>query len=178
MTATLNTATALATIAPSINVRFVTKKDIDWATGRVKEMGEMWQQAVQEVQISVLNHIEQHGDISLFVNLFNALPKGARRNALAEHAVKYGKLDINLSEDPKARKAKPFLYNRDKATDLKGATDEPWFEMSPEKPVDQAFDFKAQLLALLKKADKAANDPLKNFQGKELLAEARKLVAL
>ena len=174
----MTTTTAVATIAPAVELRFTSKKDIDWATGKVKDMGDAWQAAVQEVQLCVLNHIDQHGDISLFVNLFNALPKGARRNALAEHASKYGKVDINLHEDPKVRKAKPFLYNRDKVTNLRGANDEPWFEMSPEKPVDQAFDFKAQLLALLKKADKAANDPLKNFQGKELLAEARKLVAL
>lgn len=167
--------TALATVAAP--VRFIGKKDIEYAIGVIKVRGEEFDQAVQQVQLSVIHHMDLHGDITLFEGLFAALPKGSRRNALAEHAVKYGKLVINLDADPKKRKAKPFLYDKAKTTDLAGAQAEPWFEMSPEKPVDQAFDFKAQLLALLKKADKASNDPLKNFQGRDLLEAARKLIA-
>lgn len=166
---------ALTVVAPA--VRFTGKKDIEYAIGIIKAKGEQFDLAVQEVQLSVLNHADQHGDITLFEGLFNALPKGSRRNALAEHAVKYGCIAVNLDADPKKRKAKPFLHVKGKATDLVGAQAEPWFEMSPEKPVDMAFDFQAQLLALLKKADKAANDPLKNFQGRDLLDATRKLVA-
>jgi hypothetical protein len=158
-------------------VRFIGKKDIEFAIGVIKVRGEEFDQAVQQVQLSVLHHADLHGDITLFEGLFNALPKGSRRNALAEHAVKYGKILINLDADPKKRKAKPFLFDKTKTTDLVGAQAEPWFEMSPEKPVDMAFDFQAQLLALLKKADKAANDPLKSFQGRDLLEAARKLIA-
>lgn len=167
--------TALATIAPAVKIAFTGKADIERAVAVIKVRGEEFDQAVQMVQISVLNHAELHGDITLFEALFNALPKGSRRNALAEHASKYGKITVNLDADPKKRKAKPFLYDRAKTTDLVGAEAEPWFEMSPEKPVDLAFDFQAQLLALLKKADKAANDPTKTFVGKDLLEAARKL---
>lgn len=169
----MNTTTALTvTAAP---VRFTGKKDIEYAIGIIKVRGAEFDAAVQEVQLSVLHHADKHGDITLFEGLFNALPKGSRRNALAEHAVKYGCIAVNLDADPKKRKAKPFLHVKGKATDLVGAQAEPWFEMSPEKPVDMAFDFKAQLLALLKKADKAANDPLKTFEGRDLLEAARKL---
>lgn len=164
---------ALTVVAPA--VRFTGKKDIEYAIGIIKAKGEQFDLAVQEVQLSVLHHADKHGDITLFEGLFNALPKGSRRNALAEHAVKYGCIAVNLDADPKKRKAKPFLHVKGKATDLVGAAAEPWFEMSPEKPVDMAFDFKAQLLALLKKADKAANDPLKTFEGRDLLEAARKL---
>lgn len=169
----MNTTTALTvTAAP---VRFTGKKDIEFAINVIKVRGAEFDAAVQEVQLSVLHHADKHGDITLFEGLFNALPKGSRRNALAEHAVKYGCIAVNLDADPKKRKAKPFLHVKGKATDLVGAQAEPWFEMSPEKPVDMAFDFKAQLLALLKKADKAANDPLKTFEGRDLLEAARKL---
>ena len=169
------TTALTVTAAP---VRFVGKKDIEFAINVIKVRGEEFDQAVQQVQLSVLHHADKHGDITLFEALFNALPKGSRRNALAEHAVKYSCIAVNLDADPKKRKAKPFLHVKGKATDLAGAAAEPWFEMSPEKPVDMAFDFQAQLLALLKKADKAANDPLKNFQGRDLLEAARKLVAV
>ena len=175
MNTTTAQTTALTTVAAP--VRFIGKKDIEYAIGVIKVRGEEFDQAVQQVQLSVLHHMDQHGDITLFEGLFAALPKGSRRNALAEHAVKYGKLVINLDSDPKKRKAKPFLFDKTKTTDLAGAQAEPWFEMSPKKPVDMAFDFQAQLLALLKKADKAANDPLKNFQGRDLLEAARKLIA-
>lgn len=172
------TNTALTTTGPVVNIRFTGKADIEHAITIIKHKGEQFDLAVQEVQLSTLNHAMLHGDITLWEGLFNALPKGSRRNALAEHAVKYGVLEINLDTDQKKRKAKPFLCNMKKVTDLVGAQAEPWFEMSPEKPVDMAFDFQAQLLALLKKADKAANDPLKNFQGRDLLEAARKLVAV
>ena len=175
MTTLTAQTTAMTLTAPA--VRFTGKADIEYAIQIIKAKGEQFDLAVQEVQLSVLHHADLHGDITLFEGLFNALPKGSRRNALAEHAVKYGKILINMDADPKKRKAKPFLYDKSKTTDLVGAQAEPWFEMSPEKPVDMAFDFQAQLLALLKKADKAANDPLKSFQGRELLEAARKLIA-
>ena len=171
---TTQTTALTLTAAP---VRFTGKKDIEYAIGVIKAKGAQFDLAVQEVQLSVLHHADKHGDITLWEALFAALPKGSRRNALAEHAVKYSCIAINLDPDLKKRKAKPFLHVKGKATDLVGAQAEPWFEMSPEKPVDMAFDFQAQLLALLKKADKAANDPLKNFQGRDLLEAARKLVA-
>lgn len=171
----MNTTTAL-TVTAAPFVRFTGKKNIEFAIGIIKAKGEQFDLAVQEVQLSVLNHADVHGDITMFEALFNALPKGSRRNALAEHAQKYSCIAVNLDADPKKRKAKPFLHVKGKATDLVGAQAEPWFEMSPEKPVDMAFDFKAQLAALLKKADRAANDPLKTFEGRDLLEAARKLV--
>lgn len=175
MTTLTAQTTALTLTAPT--VRFTGKADIEFAINVIKVRGAEFDLAVQEVQLSVLHHADLHGDITLFERLFNALPKGSRRNALAEHAMKYGCIAVNLDADPKKRKAKPFLHVKGKATDLAGAAAEPWFEMSPEKPVDMAFDFQAQLMALLKKADKAANDPLKNFQGRDLLEAARKLIA-
>lgn len=165
---------ALTVVAPA--VRFTGKKDIEFAINVIKVRGAEFDAAVQEVQLSVLHHADKHGDITLFEALFNAMPKGSRRNALAEHAQKYSCIAVNLDADPKKRKAKPFLHVKGKETDLVGAQAEPWFEMSPEKPVDMQFDFKAQLAALLKKADKAANDPLKKFEGRDLLEAARKLV--
>jgi hypothetical protein len=175
----LNTTTAPVNTLPARTapaVRFVGKKDIEHAIEIIKHKGEQFDMAVQEVQLSTLNHAMLHGDITLWVGLFNALPKGSRKNALAEHAVKYGVIVINMDEDLKKRKAKPFLCDMSKATDLVAAQAEPWYEMSPEKPVDLAFDFQKQLLALLKKADKAANDPTKTFSGRDLLESARKLV--
>lgn len=169
----MQTTTALATIAPA--VRFTGTKDIEHAIAIIKAKGVQFDLAVQEVQLSTLHHAAQHGDITLWIKLFEALPKGSRRNALAEHAEKYGVIAINMDADQKKRRAKPFLYDGSKVTDLTLAAAEPWFEMSPEKPVDLAFDFQAALLALLKKADKAANDPTKTFTGKELLEAARKL---
>jgi hypothetical protein len=172
----MNTLNLPAVIAPVVKIAFTGKADIERAVAVIKVRGEEFDQAVQMVQISVLNHAELHGDITLFEALFNALPKGSRRNALAEHASKYGKISINMDEDQKKRKAKPFLYDKAKKTDLVAAEAEPWFECLPEKPVDMAFDFKAQLLALLKKADKSANDPLKTFAGRDLYEAAQKLI--
>ena len=52
--------TALTTTAAP--VRFVGKKEIEFAIGVIKVRGEEFDQAVQQVQLSVLHHADLHGD--------------------------------------------------------------------------------------------------------------------
>ena len=128
---------------------------------------------IQVAGLSVMSHIDQHGDVtvatSLINELFGALSKGHRKAAMVEWLVKYGKVKLNVDEATK--KTQPFLYDKAATTDLQGACDEPWFDCKPEK-LDEDVDFIKLLNALIAKASK--KDPSK-VQGLALLAKVKQL---
>lgn len=139
--------------------------DITTAIGAIQKAGKKLDGMIQVAGMSILSHIDQHGDITLFEGLWAAMPQGARKNALAEWAFKFGKLEAN--KDANTKSVKPFLYSREKVTNLQGAELEPWFMFKPEKPVDEAFDFAKLIGMLMGKADKAA------AQGLPVMGEAQ-----
>lgn len=130
----------------------------------IQKAGKKLDGMIQVAGLSILSHIEAHGDITQFEALWLAMPQGARKNALAEWAFKFGKLSANTDEASK--KAKPFLFDRAKKTDMFGAEDMPWFTFKPEKAVDEEFDFQKMLAMLMSKADKAeaAGIPIKGAE--------------
>lgn len=132
---------------------------------------------IQVAGLSVMSHIDTHGDVTVataLVNeLFGALSKGHRKAAMVEWLVKYGKVKLNIDEATK--KVQPFLYDKAATTNLQGAVDEPWFDCKPEK-LDEDFDFNKLLMALLSKAAKKnATDPTKVI-GADMLAKVQALV--
>lgn len=130
--------------------------DINTAIAAIQKAGKKLDGMIQVAGMSVLAHIEQHSDITLFEGLWAAMPQGARKNALAEWAFKFGKLEANLDKNTAA--IKPFLYSREKKTNLQGAEAEPWFKFKPEPKVADCFDFTKMIGMLMAKADKAAKD--------------------
>lgn len=151
----------------------VGKADIDKAILSIKTAGAKLDGKIQLAALSVLAHIEAHGDITVFESLYAAMPKGARKMALVEWAFKFGKLVANT--DAKSKAVKPFLYAKDKVTNLDGGIAEPWFNFKPEAKPDQAFDFQAMLLALITKAEKRGADG-KEVINAELMLKAKALI--
>lgn len=123
------------------------------AIGAIKRAGKKLDGMIQVAGLSILDHIQKHGDITQFEALWAAMPQGARKNALAEWAFKFGKLSANTDANTKSEK--PFLFDREKKTDLFGAEDQPWFMFKPEKPVNEEFDFAKMMAMMMAKADKA-----------------------
>lgn len=146
-------------------------KAIDSVINRGKKLDD----SIQLLGLSLLGHTDVHGDITLMNRLLVSFPKGSRRNAFAEWALKFGKYSLNTGAD---KKEVPFHFNRDKVTLLAGeagAEGTHWTAMKPEQDLDKVFDFGAMLLALIKKGDQAmAKDPSK-VKHAELLAMAREL---
>lgn len=98
---------------------------------------------IQLVGESVLAHIAQHKEVSLFKKLYDSLPKGSRSNALVAWAIGFGQVGVNL--DKKTNKEMPFIYVADKVTDLEGAGNKPWFDFKkPKAPADE-FNFEAEV---------------------------------
>lgn len=153
-------------------VAFVGAANIRHAIAGITAMGAKLDAVIQDAALSVIYHIELHGDVTLACELYNGMPKGSRKLALAEWMLAFGKVDANT--DDKTKKALPFLFSKDKATKLDAAMAKPWFDFKPEPTVDMAFDFQRMLLALVSKADKAAGSD-KEVIGAELLAKVRAL---
>lgn len=129
---------------------------------------------IQLAGLSVLDHIQQHGDVTLANRLFLALPKGARKLAMAEWFLAFGKLSANL--DKATAKDLPFVYAKDKTTNLEGAIELPWYECKPEKAVADAFDVQAEVAKLLKRvAAFQQSKPDGEVKGADLIAKLQAL---
>lgn len=164
---TLNQVTTAA--AP---VKFVGSANIRHAIAGITAMGAKLDAVIQDAALSVIWHVEKHGDVTLVCELYNGMPKGSRKLALAEWLLAFGKVEANV--DAKTKAALPFTFAKDKETKLDMAIAKPWFDFKPEAPVDLAFDFQKLLMGLLNKAGKAAQSD-KEIIGADLLAKVRAL---
>jgi len=145
--------------------KFTNTTDLGKAIDSIARRGAKLDEDIQDAALSCLHRVQEHGDVGYLCRLFNSMPRGSRRNALAEWAAKYGKVKINM--DKTTNKEQPFLYWKEGNTDYEGAVSEPWYKCKPEKPVDEEFDFASQLQRLLQKAQKA-KDAGKAVKGLDL----------
>lgn len=138
--------------------------ELNKAIARIKTAGKKLDDTIQLVGLSCLQYAEDHGQVTPASDLFKALPKGARRNALAEWMVAYGKITVKTTAEIQqwaAEKGKDkaeapvFNYAKDKATDLAEAEAKPWYEFRPERPVQEVFDAQQAAQALLKRIQRA-----------------------
>lgn len=138
---------------------------IEAAIASILKNGKKLDGDIQQAAVSCLDHIEKHGDVRLFNRLYLAMPKGARKSALTAWGIAFGKIEANSGEN---KKEQPFVYAKDKTTNLPLAIAEPWFNFSPDKAPDEVFDVVKALKSLLARAGKAnaVNNP-------ELLAALR-----
>ena|SRR5690625_4561164 len=128
-------------------------KALNTAIDSIARRGKKLDEDIQLAGLSCLNHIDQHGDVTVLCRLFNAMPRGSRRNALAAWAAAHGKVQVNV--DSKTNKEKPFLFDRTRGTQLEAAAESPWWDFKPERPLEEEFDFEAALAALFNRARKA-----------------------
>lgn len=120
------------------------KAGIELAIKSITNRGASLDKDIALTGLSVLAHIAQHKEVSLFQKLYAALPKGSRSNALVAWALQYGQIAVNMDKDTK--KARPFVFDGGKTTDLVEATKKPWFDF--KKPKDVADEFNPELAFL------------------------------
>lgn len=129
---------------------------IDKAIASIKNRGAKLDGDIQIAALSVLSHIDQHGDYTVSDRLLSAMPKGVRRNALVGWMVAYGKvalLDKKLPEDAEKIKAGGvFKFDREKQTDMATAEATPWhtFKHTDGAPTE-VFDVQKAVTQLLKR---------------------------
>lgn len=149
---------------------------IDAGIKSIVNRGDKLDKLIQQVACSVVNHIDQHGDITLANRLQVSMPKGSRSNALTAFLLATAKLKVrvlpaNATKAMKdAFKDMPFEFDREGKTDMAAAQTKPWYEFKKPKSIEQEFgtkELKAAILRLVLQTDKAivssglaANDPL------------------
>ena len=139
----------------------------------IRAAGAKFDKRVQACALACLEHMEQHGDYTLLVNLYQALPKGSRRGSMAAWIMRYSKLTANT--DKATKNDKPFLLDKEKANDLEGAAAEMWHDAGkPEQTPDEILDVQKAVLALLAKVKKAkeAGQKIKGLDDETLAALA------
>lgn len=151
-----------------MSIKFMDKAAIEKAIVSVANRGKKLDADIQTAGLSILNHVQQHGEVSLCNKLFNALPKGARRNALVEWFLKYGKVQVNT--DKATAKEFPLVFRKDGKTDIDGAVKQPWYDCKPEKAVIDEFDFSKNLASLISHIKRATEQGVAIKGNEELVA--------
>lgn len=161
--------------------KFMNATEINKAIASIAARGKKLDADIQTAGLSILNHVQEHGDSTLADKLVLALPKGSRKLALTEWLLAFGKLRIlsKTNPDDAARIAGGaiFAYDKTKSTDLESASAKPWFDFKPEPDVLTAFDAQSAVQAVLTKLAKAQAGGLTIENRAHALEAAQKLVA-
>ncbi len=110
---------------------------------------------IQEVAIGCIEHAAAHGDVRPANQLWDAMPNGARRNALGMYLCQYGSIRINTGKDKDQAR---FKFKKDFETDITAASAVMWYSFKPEKDLAEEFNLSGKLQGLLKAYTKAVSD--------------------
>lgn len=134
---------------------------------------------IQTAALSILAHIEEHGDVTLADKLYKALGAGSRRASLAMWFVAFGKLrilDKEVPDDANAIKGgRVFGYDKTRRTSMDEAAKKMWHDMQKEEDLNKVFDVQAALASLMKriKAAQAGGVTIENAELIEKLAAVK-----
>lgn len=153
----------------------MTLKQIDDMIVNIKSRGKKLDADIQICGLAILKHVNEHGDITKANALYNALPKGSRRTALAAWFVEFGALKYSEKKD---KKENPLAYNKKQLTNLQGAMNKPWWECKgTNEDGGRPFDLESQLKSLLTRMEKAREDGKEVKTGNVNVDELKKLIA-
>lgn len=127
---------------------FTTKASIVAAIEDIRVTGKKLDGMIWVAAVSVLGHVDKHGDITLAQTLIDAMPKGSRVNALLAYMEEFGKVQWNSAE-------KKLEFAKTRETNLVGAQAISWVEFKPEPPY-QSMTLEGAVMALIKKAQDRA----------------------
>lgn len=145
MNAVANATTAL--VQPEF---ILGASEINRASDTIADKGAKLDDFIQYTALSVLNHVQLHGDVTVANKLFASMPKGSRKTALADFLVKYGKMAVETDRT----KVNPFAYDKSKATNIEAARAKPWYEHKKEpEPID-SLDVHAMIAMLVKRIER------------------------
>jgi len=142
--------------------------EIDKAIKSITKSGAKLDALIQDTAVNVAEHYAQHKDTGLVNRLFLAMPKGSRRNALADWLLKFVAVGVNTGA---TKKEQPFIHDREKTTDALGGAKTMWYDLKPEKAVDEVFDVKTAFMRMLRHIEKSTK--VEHFDRPALVAFAK-----
>jgi len=127
-------------------------KKLNQLIASIKRGGAKLDAQIQEAALGCLMQLEEHGNSTPLNMLWEAMPKGSRRNALGVWACKYGKARISTGKD-----GVRFKLNKEAATDLEAAAANPWYEQTKERALEKEFSLQTRFQSLLRDYKKHIN---------------------
>ena len=121
----------------------------------IRTNGAKLDKCIQEAAIGCIEHAAEHGDVRPANQLWDAMPNGARRNALGMYLCQYGAMRVNTGKDKEQSR---FKYKKDFETDVTAARAVMWYSFKPEKDLAEEFNLSGKLQSLLKAYNKAVSD--------------------
>lgn len=121
--------------------------NIQKAIKSIQVRGKALEKVLHQAAVSCLAHAGEHGDVTLAQKLVEAVPTLARKNALRDWFIAFGRFQYH---DEK----KTIVYAKGKETLLDEAIKMPFWEFKPEAEYIP-FDFDKAITALLKRASQA-----------------------
>lgn len=133
------------------NMKLLTGKTAIMAgIAAVAASGVKWEQDVQILAMSTMTHSVKHREVSLMNALVDALPNGARTNALRDY---FNDFSCATWVEAQGKNPAHFAFDKDKKADLKGAAETTWASYKKEKPY-APIDICKTLTALLNRVEK------------------------
>ena len=149
---------------------FTTKATLVAAIEDIRVTGKKLDGMIWVAAVSVIAHVEKHGDVTVAQTLVDAMPKGSRVNALLAYLEEFGKMAWDAAD-------KKLVYAKTKASNVQGAMGISWVEFKPEPPY-QSMTLETAVAALIKKAqDRAALGDDRDHIDMDRLASMSKLVS-
>lgn len=157
------------------------QKALKGLIARIKTAGAKLDTNIQVAGLSALQLIEDHSDIMAAEQLVEAMPRSARKHALVEWMLAYGKVRKLSKENPDdidaIAKGRVFAFDRKRKTDIDGACEKPWYEFKPERPLAEAFDAQAAAMSLMNRINNAANKNIPVEHKAEAVEALKELIA-
>ena len=145
-------------------------KQVEKNIKSITTSGAKLDELIQTTAHAILEHTAANRDNGLMNRLWFAMPKGSRRNALAEYMMRYSTLVVNTSE--KTKDTQPFVVSKEKkdatAEQLATAATVKWYSCKPEASLLQTFDVATAFKAMMHKIEKAAK--VEHFNREALVA--------
>ena len=152
-------------------VDFSTAAGIRAEITSIAKAGKTLDGRIQRCAVAAFEHMIEHRDHTLLVELYQALSKGQRRASMASWIMQFTQLTANTDAASKAEK--PFVLDKEKSFDLETAKETMWHDCGkPEAAPDELLDVNKAVLALLKKvkAAKDAGRPIKGLDDETMAA--------
>lgn len=150
-------------------------KSINKSITSIKTTGAKLDALIQSTAMDVLEHFQTHRDTGLVNRLFLALPKGTRGIALGQWLLRFVAVKVNTNAETK--KEQPFVFDAGKVAammaedTLTRAAAVMWYDLKPEKALDEVFDVQTAVRSMLRKIEKSTK--VEHFDRDALVALAK-----
>lgn len=139
----------------------LTKAQIIGQIKTISTRGHNLDKLIQATAVGILHHMAEHREASLVCKLYNAMPNGSRKLALAHWFHAFGSVIVNKGKDSKEI---PFKFNVDGTLRIEEGAAKAWYDCKKERELkEEAFDLDAALYnfqAMLRKAQEKGALPV------------------